>query len=290
MDGALRRHAHAVWCRIDPETMTAKQLSHDRTKLREVSRELHIEHDLTMPPGLLSAKDRNPRNFTLEEWQQCKRAEKDPREVKAAFQDCWSISDSRQAFASALKERGYVLAQGRRGHVAVDYKGEKYAVSRYVGIKAKDVRARLGTSDELPSIEHAQQQAARQIAERLKELEAEQQAEIQTKREREAEQKRRTEAAQEREAAKLQDEQRQRQSLEEQARQERIRQAYGACGIASQASARKRNTSTRRKLRRPASVTGGKPNGSNRNRHGNARRNTNAPGLNAARMRKPFMS
>ncbi|MDQ0314600.1 relaxase/mobilization nuclease domain-containing protein [Amorphus orientalis] len=229
MDGELRRHAHVVWCRIDPETMTARQLSYDKTKLREVSRELHIDHDLKMPPGLQNSKDRNPRNFTLEEWQQCKRAEKDPRAVKEAFQDCWSISDSRQAFASALEERGYILAQGRRGHVAVDYKGEKYAVSRYVGIKAKDVRARLGKADDLPSIEHAQEKAARQIAERLKELEAEQKAEIQTKREREAEQKRRTEAAQEREAAKLQEEQRQRQSLEDQARQERIR--HGLWGL-----------------------------------------------------------
>lgn len=41
-DGELRRHAHAVWSRIDPDTMTARPLSYDREKLREVSRELHI--------------------------------------------------------------------------------------------------------------------------------------------------------------------------------------------------------------------------------------------------------
>ncbi len=65
-DGQLRRHAHAVWCRIDPETMTAKQLSYDKMKLREVSRDLHIEHNLKMPAGLINSKDRNPRNYTLE--------------------------------------------------------------------------------------------------------------------------------------------------------------------------------------------------------------------------------
>ncbi|MCV6602828.1 MAG: relaxase, partial [Cohaesibacter sp.] len=73
-DGNLRRHAHAVWCRVDTETMTAKQLSYDREKLREVSRDLHIKHDLTMPKGLINSQNRNPRNFTLAEWQQCKRA------------------------------------------------------------------------------------------------------------------------------------------------------------------------------------------------------------------------
>jgi len=36
-----RRHAHAVWSRIDAETMTAKNLSHYKLKLRDVSRALY---------------------------------------------------------------------------------------------------------------------------------------------------------------------------------------------------------------------------------------------------------
>ncbi len=188
-NGELRRHAHAVWCRIDTDTMTAKQISFDKEKLREVSRDLHIQHDLKMPLGLINSKDRNPRNFTLAEWQQCKRAEKDPAKVKSLFQDSWAISDSKTAFAHALEERGYFLAQGRRGHVAVDFKGEKYAVSRYVGIKAKEVRARLGEADSLPSVEKAQEHAAQQVADRLQELKTQQQQEITAKREREAQQR-----------------------------------------------------------------------------------------------------
>ena len=195
-DGQLRRHAHAVWCRIDPETMTAKQLSYDKMKLREVSRDLHIEHNLKMPAGLVNSKDRNPRNYTLEQWQQCKRAEKDPKQVKEAFQDCWAISDSKAAFEKALEERGYFLAQGRRGHVAVDYKGEKYAVSRYVGIKAKEVRARLGDAKNNPSLEMAETRAKQQVTDRLKELEAAQRREFEQKRQKAIEDKKRQDTEQ----------------------------------------------------------------------------------------------
>ncbi len=53
----------------------------------------------------------------------------------------------------ALEECGYYLAKGdRRGFVAVDWRGEVYVVSRWVGIKVKEVTARLGDPESLPSI------------------------------------------------------------------------------------------------------------------------------------------
>ena len=65
-----------------------------------------------------------------------------------------TLSDSRSAFAHSLREHGFILARGdRRGHVAVDRQGEVYPISRWVGIKAKEVRARLGEIDDLPSVE-----------------------------------------------------------------------------------------------------------------------------------------
>lgn len=222
-DGNLRRHAHAVWCRVDTETMTAKQLSYDREKLREVSRDLHIKHDLTMPKGLINSQNRNPRNFTLAEWQQCKRAEKDPKQVKGVFQDCWAISDSKEAFTHALKEQGYFLAQGRRGHVAVDFKGEKYPVSRYVGIQAKDVRARLGKVDGLPSIEQAQRQATKQVSTRIYELFQEQQKELEAKRQQAAQQQTALQAKQAEQTALQKTMQNNRQEVEEEKRQSRLR-------------------------------------------------------------------
>ena len=39
-----RRHAHAVWSRIDSERMRALNLNHYKIKLRDVSRQLYIDH------------------------------------------------------------------------------------------------------------------------------------------------------------------------------------------------------------------------------------------------------
>jgi len=181
-DGELRRHAHAVWCRIDTDKMKAIELPYTKYRLRDVSRDLHIQHDLKMPNGLVRSKDRDPRNFTLAEWQQSKRVGKDVRQIKNVFRDCWAISDSQTSFANALEEHGYSLAKGRRGHVAVDYQGEKYAVSRYTGMKAKQLRAKLGEADSLPSIEQAHAKAAQQVSERLETLKAEQRQEFLRKR------------------------------------------------------------------------------------------------------------
>ncbi len=169
-----RRHAHCVWSRIDAEKMKAINLPHFKLKLRDVSRELYLEHGWQMPRGLVNNKERNPLNFSQAEWQQAKRIKQDPRAIKEAFQDCWAISDSRTAFANALEERGYYLVRGdRRGFVAVDWRGEVYAISRWVGVKAKDVKARLGSPDELPSVETIQQQLAEKFTDKLQQFVAE---------------------------------------------------------------------------------------------------------------------
>ena len=149
-----RRHAHCVWSRIDIESMTAINLPHFKIKLKDVSRSLYLEHGWKMPRGLMNSEERNPLNFTQEEWQQAKRIKSDPKLIKQTFRECWAVSDSKQAFAQALEERGYYLAKGnRRGFVAVDWQGEVYAISRWVGIKTRQVKARLGTPDDLQSVE-----------------------------------------------------------------------------------------------------------------------------------------
>lgn len=148
-----RRHAHAVWSRINAETMTARNLPFYKQKLTELSRELYLEHGWYMPRGLLDRALRNPLNFSRAEWQQAKRTQIDPRLLKAVFQDCWKRSDSVESLQAALDEKGYFLARGdRRGVVALDWRGEAYALSRYCGVKAKDVAARIGDAANLPSV------------------------------------------------------------------------------------------------------------------------------------------
>ena len=147
-----RRHAHAVWSRIDVDTMTAKQLSFSKMRLMEVSKELYLQHGWDMPKGMIDREARNPLNFSRAEWQQAQRAKQDPRMVKALFKDAWQRSDSPEALKAALEQKGYYLARGdRRGVVAVDYRGETYALSRWSGVKAKDVNARFKDSEALPS-------------------------------------------------------------------------------------------------------------------------------------------
>jgi hypothetical protein len=164
-----RRHCHAVWSRIDPETMTAKPMSFYKNKLREVSRQLYLENDWQMPRGLIDPKNRDPRNFSLDEWQQAKRIGRHAGELKELIQEAWATSDSARTFAHALEERGLYLARGdRRGHVAVTYEGEVISIARASGKKAKDVRARLGEPDQLASVSETRVRIAEQILPRLK--------------------------------------------------------------------------------------------------------------------------
>lgn len=163
-----RRHAHVVWSRIDSQRMRAINLPHYKVKLRDVSRSLYLEHGWDMPRGLQDSSLRDPLNFTREEWQQAKRAGLDPRELKAVLAQCWKASDNRASFERALRERGFWLAKGdRRGFVAVDYRGEVYSLSRYAGVKTKDLEARLGDQKQLPTVEETRIEIAGGITRKL---------------------------------------------------------------------------------------------------------------------------
>jgi len=180
--GGMRRHAHAVWSRIRADEMKAVQMSHSHRKLMDMSRELYLEHGWKMPRGLADQENRDPRNFTLEEWQQAKRAGRDAKEIKAAIQDAWAISDTKTAFSNALLERGLWLARGdRRGYVAVDHEGEVYSLSRWAGVKSKQLRERLGDEKSLSSVEDATARMAVAMTQKMgafqKELESRKQVE-----------------------------------------------------------------------------------------------------------------
>lgn len=164
-----RRHAHAVWSRIDPETMTAKPMSFYKSKLRETSRQLYLENGWQMPRGLIDPKDRDPRNFSLDEWQQAKRVGRNAGELKELIQEAWATSDSARSFSHALEERGLYLARGdSRGHVAVTFEGGVVSISRATGRKSKELQARLGKPDDLRSVEEARKRVAEDILPRVK--------------------------------------------------------------------------------------------------------------------------
>jgi len=219
-----RRHAHCVWSRIKAGELRAVNLSHFKRKLQDISRDLFIEHGWTMPRGLISSEERDPLNFTREEWQQAKRISRDPRVIKLAFQDAWAISDSPQAFRHALEARGYYLAQGdRRGFVAVDHLGEIYALARWIGIKTRQVAERLGDPSALPSVGHVKEKLQARIEAKLARYRMEARSEFDTARTGLLDKKRRLITEQRDERRFLQDFQTARRSTESLTRRMRFR-------------------------------------------------------------------
>ena len=220
----MRRHAHAVWSRIDAETMTARNMSFDREKLQEVSRELYREHGWRMPEGFADRSKRDPRNYNLADWQQAKRHEKHPNDVREAISDSWAISDSVQTFSHALKERGFYLAQGdRRRFVAVDTDGEVHSIARRAGIKTKQVNERLGDPSELPNVDAARDAMAQDMGQMLGRVYNEQASQAKADKERLEAERQRIIEAQRAERQRFDQEQQLRQLQEQAERQERFR-------------------------------------------------------------------
>ena len=163
-----RRHAHAVWSRIDPVEMKAIKLSHFKRKLTAISRELYLEHGWDMPDGLKDGRSRDPLNFSLAEWQQAKRTGRDPKRLKAQVQDAWRASDSAAALDPALRSKGLFLAKGdRRGFAVVDYTGEAFSLARLSGVRTKELKKRLGHAENLKSVSEVQHWISGRMSEML---------------------------------------------------------------------------------------------------------------------------
>ena len=166
-----RRHAHCVWSRIDGQQLKAINLPYYKSKLTELSRELFLENGWDIPAGLIDRERRNPLNFTLEQWQQARRLNDDPRRIKATLRECWAISESKKAFETALKHKGYYLARGdRRGYVAMDWRGEVYSLSRWMNTKTRELKARLGPAQDLPSVDETQANINQKLVKRFASL------------------------------------------------------------------------------------------------------------------------
>ncbi|QIK41058.1 relaxase/mobilization nuclease domain-containing protein [Pontivivens nitratireducens] len=171
-----RRHAHVVWSRIDVRELKAINLPHYKNKLNGIARDLYIEHGWDMPEGFKRGRAPSPLNFTLAEWQQAKRLGHDPKRLKEIMQECWAKSDSASSLRNALLEHGYFLAHGdRRGFVVLDYRGEVFSLSRFAGVKSKDVRTRLGDAPDLLAVDETRQWIAakmtKQVQSYVRELE-----------------------------------------------------------------------------------------------------------------------
>ncbi|QEW21489.1 Relaxase/mobilization nuclease domain protein [Marinibacterium anthonyi] len=172
-----RRHAHAVWSRIDGEEMKAINLSWYKMRLNDIAREFYHEHGWQMPDGFRDRTSRDPLAFTLADWQQAKRTKQDPKLIKSLIRECWAGSDTRESFEEALREKGFWLARGdRRGFVSVDWRGEAYSLSRMCGAKTKEIKDRLGDPKTLLSVDEAKAHIGARLTPKLRAWAKEEQA------------------------------------------------------------------------------------------------------------------
>jgi hypothetical protein len=163
-----RRHCHAVWSRIDADKMVAVRMSHFKRKLMEVSQLLFLKHGWKLPKGFKRKADKSPLNMTRQEYRQAVRLAEDPQALKLMFKAAWEQSDSKETFARALQENGFLLAHGdQRGFVAVGVKGGVFSLSRWIDIGTRDLKARLGSPESLPDTGQAKAYLASRMTENL---------------------------------------------------------------------------------------------------------------------------
>lgn len=162
-------HRHVVWSRIDLERMRAIPDSHNFPKHEKVARELERRFGHPRVQGAHAERegverpDRTPSRAELRQEERTGIKGKNVREeVTAAFK----ASDNADAFVAALKDKGYVIAQGdRRDFVIVDRAGGIHSLSRRIeGMRASELREFMSSIDRdgLPTAE-AVRTAAREL-------------------------------------------------------------------------------------------------------------------------------
>ena len=156
-----RTHRHIVWNRVDAETLRVVDVGGNYYTHERTEQELARRFGLTVTP---SPNREEFRELSKELWEI--RAEERSgikrEDVKADLTELWRSTDSGQAFAAALDERGYILAKGdRRDFCAVDQAGTAHSLARRIeGAKAHDVREHMADidRDSLPTVAEAREQ------------------------------------------------------------------------------------------------------------------------------------
>jgi hypothetical protein len=159
-DGVMRQHAHVVWNRVDGETLRAPRMSWSYRDHERAARVLERELGHRIVPGPhIDPVSLEVRRTPFEPLPPLG-VEKVGGDLTAA----WGIADSGKAWASAIEDKGYILARGdKRDFVVLDAAGEIHSPRRRIeGVRAKDIRDRLSDLDptQLPSIDDARQRIA----------------------------------------------------------------------------------------------------------------------------------
>jgi hypothetical protein len=157
-----RTHRHAVWSRIDIDSMTAISDSLTYRKHEKTARQIETDMQL-VPVASVLVKDRDtPRpERRARDWEGFRGSKTGiaPDDVKAEVTGLWNESASGAAFRASLAEGGYLLCKGdRRDFCIIDREGNDHSLARRIdGAKARDIREVLADIDRdaLPTVTQA---------------------------------------------------------------------------------------------------------------------------------------
>ena len=160
-----REHCHVVWSRIDAENGKAVHIGFDRRSLMMVTKEFARDHGLALPEGY--EKEGKSHQLSLYDKAQQDGCGITMEQRIRDVTDAWKRSDSPRAFVSALADRGYVLATGKRPYVLVDVYGNMNALPKLIddrSVRTKDIRKFLEKEfppENLPSVDEVRTAAAK---------------------------------------------------------------------------------------------------------------------------------
>jgi hypothetical protein len=156
-----RWHQHVVWNRINPETMKAAQLSHERREAIRVARALEKELGLTQVSSRRPAHRADQRPPLEWEKEQARRSHIDADLVRDSIARSWAETGTGQDFDATLQQRGLTLAKGdRRAFVVLDEDGNFYALGArsLPGENSRTIAAKLAdVAPDLPNVEQARE-------------------------------------------------------------------------------------------------------------------------------------
>lgn len=160
-DGELRKHCHVVWSRINGRELKAIHMSNDYYHLRTCTKELAKVFNLQI--YYKTGKDRieaRKQGYDLSKSQGMNRDIDSVKARKNIITKLWHEHSDKKAFAVAMNQAGYIIAQGsRRAFVVVDRDNQIHSLTRQIdGVKTKLVKQRLGIAESYPSIEEAKEQ------------------------------------------------------------------------------------------------------------------------------------
>ncbi len=143
-----RPYYNVVWSRINSDKMKSIKISHDRIKLRVLVKDFARDHNIILPPGMRTDKDpayKKTEEFSLVEKHQERRTGIPIDDRRHIITQAWNQTRNGLDFATALKDRGYILARGDKGvYALVDAYGEIYSLSRQItDVNTQDIKARL---------------------------------------------------------------------------------------------------------------------------------------------------